>query len=125
MAGWMVIVLVNGLPLPLLIPVLLITGFFSGSMIISFALARESVPRHLSGTVSGVINMGVMIGPMVLQPAVGWVLDRMWGGEMAAGVPVYSLTAYRSGFALMLAWIVISFVLLLLTRETGCRQVVE
>jgi MFS family permease len=94
-------------------------------MIISFAFVKESVPAHLSGTVSGVINMGVMIGPMVLQPAVGWVLDRMWTGTMAAGVRVYPIVAYRAGFALMLAWIAVSFLLLLFTRETGCRQTVE
>ena len=62
---------------------------------------------------------------MVLQPAVGWVLDRMWTGDMEAGVRVYGVTAYRSGFSLMLVWIVVSFILLLFTRETGCRQVVE
>jgi len=123
--GWVVIVLANDISLILLVPVLLITGFSSGCMIISFAFAKESVPTHLSGTVSGVINMGVMIGPMVLQPAVGWVLDRMWTGDMAAGVRVYSVAAYRSGFTLMLAWIAVSFILLLFIRETGCRQVVQ
>ena len=124
-AGWVVIVLVKDVALTLLVPVLLITGFSSGCMIISFAFVKESVPTHLSGTASGVINMGLMTGPMVLQPAVGWVLDRMWTGDMVAGLRVYSVTAYRSGFSLMLAWIAISFILLLFTRETGCRQVVE
>jgi uncharacterized membrane protein len=33
--------------------------------------------------------------------------------------------AYRNGFSLMLAWVVLSLVLLLFTRETGCRQVEE
>jgi MFS family permease len=93
--------------------------------IVGCVLTKESVPTHLAGTVSGVINMGVMIGPMVLQPAVGWVLDRMWTGTMAAGVRVYPVAAYRDGFALMLAWITVSLVLLLFTRETGCRQTVE
>jgi MFS family permease len=100
----------------------LITGFSSGCMILSFAFAKESVPSHLAGTVSGVINMGVMMGPMFLQPAVGWVLDRMWTGESLMGVRLYDIAAYRSGFGLMLAWITISFFLLLCTEETGCRQ---
>jgi len=124
-AGWVMIVLVKNVSLALLVPVLLVTGFASGSMIISFAFVKESVPYRLSGTVSGVINMGVMTGPMILQPAVGWVLDRMWSGDLVAGVRVYDVAAYRSGFALMLAWITVSFVLLVFTRETGCRQMVE
>jgi hypothetical protein len=102
-----------------------ITGFFSGSMMICFAFAKESVPTQLSGTVSGVINMGVMSGPMILQPAVGWVLDRLWAGEVVEGVRAYSLSAYRGGFSLMLAWILCSFLLLLFTKETGCRQMLR
>ncbi len=124
-AGWAVIVLVENISLVNLVPVLLVTGFASGCMIISFAFVKESVPVHLAGTVSGVINMGVMMGPMVLQPVVGKVLDRMWGGELHMGVRVYDIAAYRSGFSLMLVWLVLSFILLLFTKETGCRQVVE
>ena len=122
-AGWAVILLANDISLTILIPIMLITGFSSGCMIISFAFVKESVPVHLSGTVAGVINMGVMLGPMVLQPAVGLLLDRMWKGEIEAGVRVYGVTAYRGGFALMWAWIAISFILLMFTLETGCRQV--
>jgi hypothetical protein len=56
---------------------------------------------------------------------VGWVLDRMWTGDSQMGVRVYDAAAYRSGFGLMLAWIAVSFILLLFTRETGCKQIVE
>ena len=86
---------------------------------------KESVPIRLSGTVSGVINMGVMTGPMILQPAVGLVLDNLWHGDLSKGVRVYDAAAYRSGFSIMLAWIVISFILLIFTRETNCQQMVE
>lgn len=124
-AGWAIIILVPSLTLTILVPVLLVTGFASGSMIISFAFVKESVPIHLAGTVSGVINMGVMMGPMILQPAVGYVLDLMWKGDVQMGIRIYDAAAYRSGFGLMLSWITLSFILLLLTRETGCRQIVE
>ena len=122
--GWMTITLMEKLPLGLLIPILVITGFASGSMIISFAFVKESVPIRLSGTVAGVVNMGVMTGPMILQPAVGLVLDKMWGGDLLNGVRIYDAVAYRSGFAIMLAWIGISFLLLFFTRETRCQQMV-
>ncbi|MGB3221404.1 MAG: MFS transporter [Desulforhopalus sp.] len=124
-AGWATIVLVRDISLMQLIPILLITGFASGCMIISFAFAKESVPIYLAGTVSGVINMGVMMGPMILQPAVGWVLDRMWSGGLHMGFRVYDVAAYRSGFGLMLTWIALSLLLLIFTQETRCRQRVE
>lgn len=125
LGGWAAIIWAGQLSMVLLVPLLLVTGFFSGSMIISFAFVKESVPPQLAGTASGIVNMGVMTGPMVLQPAVGWVLDRMWTGEMVAGVRIYDAGAYRSGFTLMLMWIGISFLLLWFTRETGCRQMVR
>ncbi len=124
-AGWAIIVLYKDITLTQLVPVLLITGFSSGCMIISFAFVKESVPAHLAGTVSGVINMGVMMGPMILQPAVGLVLDHMWTGEIIQGVRVYDSIAYRNGFGLMLVWLTISFISLLFTKESGCKQMTE
>ena len=120
--GWSLIIYYPSLPVAWMIALLLIVGFASGSMIIGFAFAKESVPSQLAGTVSGITNMGVMMGPTLLQPAVGWVLDRCWHGEMLADVRIYSLDAYRAGFSLMIAWSALAFVLSLFTRETHCRQ---
>ncbi|MBE0616551.1 MAG: MFS transporter [Proteobacteria bacterium] len=120
--SWSLLILVPGLPTAALYSALVVAGLASGGMIIGFAFAKESVPSHLAGTVSGLVNMGVMTGPMVLQPAVGWVLDSRWDGATQNGVRAYAWTAYRAGFALMLAWAVLALVLLLFTRETHCRQ---
>jgi MFS family permease len=120
--GWLVVVYVPGLPVWLLVLVLVVVGFFSGCMIVGFAFAKESVPISLAGTVSGVVNSGVMSGPMLLQPAVGWMLDRMWQGQEQAGVRVYDLPAYQAGFNLMLAWASLAALLILFSRDTHCRQ---
>lgn len=118
---WFIILFSARLPLPLLTVVMLIGGFFSGCMIIGFAYGKESVPVHLSGTVSGVLNMGTMTGPMVLQPAVGWILDRNWSGQTLDGIHIYGLSAYRSGFTLMIGWAALSYLLLFFTREPRRR----
>ena len=120
--GWTVILFIPDLPILLLAIMLVITGFASGCMIISFAFAKESVPAHLAGTVNGVINMGVMSGPTLLQPAVGWMLDLNWDGALLQGVRIYDLAAYRAGFLLMLVWALLSLALLFFTRETRCTQ---
>ena len=119
---WGLVVLMPTLPIIGLITLLLIAGFSSGSMIIGFAYAKESVPTKLAGTVSGVVNMGVMMGPMILQPAVGWMLDRGWQNEQLEGVRIYNISAYQSGFLLMLGWVLLAFILILLTKETGAKQ---
>ncbi|MCZ7565924.1 MAG: MFS transporter [Burkholderiales bacterium] len=120
--GWIVVLQFGGLPLPVLVGVLALTGVASGAVMVSFAFAKESVPAHLAGTVSGVINMGNMLGGLIMQPAVGWILDRHWDGALVNGARVYSFDAFRSGFSLMLVWIFLSVVAALATRETHCRQ---
>jgi MFS family permease len=120
--GWGVVLFVPGLPLWLLATVITIVGFASGVMIIGFAFAKESVPPALAGTVSGVCNMGVMMGPMILQPAMGLVLDRYWKGVLESGIRIYGLGAYRAAFVLMMGWSILAIVLVAFTTETRCRQ---
>ncbi len=120
--GWTAMLFSPGLSIGWLTALSLLVGFASGSMIIGFAFVKESVPPSLAGTVSGVCNMGVMLGPMVLQPAIGWILDRNWMGRMAGGVRIYDLAAYRWGFILMVAWAISAALLILCAKETHCSQ---
>lgn len=121
--GWIFILFMESLTFYPLAVILWITGFVSGCIIISFAFAMESVPQYLSGTVAGLTNMGVMMGPMILQPVVGKILDLQWAGEMADGVRIYSLQAYEYGFIPMMVWVILSAFLLFFTRETHCKGI--
>lgn len=122
LAGWTPLLLVPALPAWLLFTLVVITGFASGCGIICFAFVKESVPSGLAGTVSGVCNMGSMMGPILLQPALGWMLDRHWQGTMAGGARIYDLAAYRSGFCLLVAFALLSTLLIGFATETRCRQ---
>ena len=122
--GWSGLIFLPQLPLPVLTLLIIIIGAASGCMVLSFAYSKESIPPYLAGTVSGMVNTGVMLGPMLLQPGVGWMLDGQWQGQMLDGVRIYGLSAYQAGFSLMLAWAGLAFVLVLLTQETNCQQVV-
>jgi len=121
LAGWSAFVFLPPLPLPALLALLIVLGFCSGNIIIGFAFIKESVPARLTGTASGLINTGVMMGAMVLQPAVGWMLDRHWQGAQEGGVRLYDLAAYQTGFALLLGWVAVSLILISLSRETYCK----
>jgi MFS family permease len=76
----------------------IIVGLANGVVILGFAFAKESVPPQFAGTASGIYNMGSILGAMILQPAIGWLLDRNWQGNIAGGVRIYDLAAYRLGF---------------------------
>ena len=119
--GWAAIVFLK-LPLWAMVVLLVPTGFASGNIIIGFAWAKESVPPRLVGTAAGFCNMGPLIGGMLLQPAVGWVLDMRWNGLLVDGVRVYSAEAYRDGFALMFCAVVAAAIIITFARESHCQQ---
>lgn len=121
-AGWCAALLLPDVPLPLLVVLLGFTGCASAAAMVGFAIAKESAPAELAGTAGGIANMGNMLGGMIMQPAVGWMLDRHWAGMLANGVRVYDFGAYRAGFTLMLAWLAAALLLLVFVRETHCRQ---
>jgi MFS family permease len=121
MALWAIVVFVPNLPRALLVALLLAVALAAGAFILTFAFARESAPARLAGTVSGIANMGVMLGGMLMQPLVGLVLDSRWTGRLADGVRVHDFAAWQAGFALTLGWGALALVLLAFTRETYCR----
>jgi nitrate/nitrite transporter NarK len=121
LALWSVVILFPALPRAALVAVLIALSIASGTFILTFAFAKESVPAHLGGTASGIANMGVMCGGMLMQPLVGVMLDRHWNGTVAEGARIYDFAAYRWGFSLMLAWGVLALVLVAFTRESHCR----
>ena len=75
------------------------------------------------GTMTGTVNMGNMLGVVLLQPGIGWVLDRYWDGQLVNGAHVYSVAAYHVGFMLLSGWAVLSVLLIAMTRETYCKPV--
>src|SRR5205823_14076228 len=97
--GWSVMFY---LPLPLAVftGVAATTSFACGAVVVAFAFAKESVPVRFLGTISGAVNVGNMLGPTLLQPAIGRVLDARWSGTIASGVRVYSAEAVQAAFVL-------------------------
>ncbi len=119
---WAALIYERAWSYPLLCALLVAIGFFTGCFIISFAFAKESGPARLAGTVSGISNMGVIQGPMYMQPLVGLILDRHWNGAMVGGKRVFEFASYQQGFSLILIWGVLALVLLIFTKETYCKQ---
>jgi hypothetical protein len=94
-----------GLPLWLFVVIAGLTSFACGAVILGFAFAKESVPVQFLGTISGAINVGNMIGPTLLQPAIGWTLDQRWSGQMANGLRVTPSATTRAGLSLIVGWL--------------------
>jgi MFS family permease len=121
-AGWATMFYVTALPLSVFVGIAALTSVASGAVILGFAYGKESVPVQYLGTVSGAINIGNMIGPTLLQPGIGRILEQHWTGAMANGARVYGVEAFQIAFLLSVGWTLLSCVLSSLTRDTGCRQ---
>jgi sugar phosphate permease len=119
--GWMAMFYAP-LPLAIFTGVAAVTSFACGAVVVAFAFAKESVPVRFLGTISGAVNVGNMLGPTFLQPAIGWVLDRHWSGAFAGGARVYSVDAFHTAFILIASWAVLSCILIAFTKDTACRQ---
>ena len=103
------------------IPVLVLAGFGAGSMVLTFAWAKESVPTRLGGVAVGVMNLGVMIGPLVQQPLLGRVLDAHWAGGLMNGARVYNASAYQLGFTVLYVWVLVSCVALCIAHDSKAK----
>jgi len=120
-AGWIAMFYARDLSLFAFTAVAALTSLASGAVVIGFAYGKESVPVQFLGTISGAVNIGNMIGPMLLQPGIGRVLDWKWSGQLSSGVRVYGVDAFQTAFLLIVAWSVLACLLIGLTRETYCK----
>jgi len=62
---------------------------------------------------------------MILQPAIGWVLDYRWNGALENGVRMYDINAYQSAFVPMIALSFVGALIIAFADETFCQQVNE
>ncbi len=120
--GWLAMFYVPGISLTAFTVIAALTSFATGCGIIAFAYARESVPAQHMGTVTATTNIGNMMGNVLLQPGIGLLLDRNWSGATVHGARIYSVGAYQAGFIPIIAWALVSFLCIAVTRETRCRQ---
>lgn len=90
-----------------------IMGLAAPSFTLSWSCAKEVNPPALSGMATSVVNVGAFLGTAILQPLVGWSVDR---AQAAA-----SLAPYRSGIAILLGFSLFGLLAACFIRETHCR----
>ena len=120
--GWIPILYIPDISLWVLVVLFSIVGFASGSIVVGMAFVKESVPIGLAGTVSGIGNMGMEMGPMILQPMIGLLLDFRWDGLLENDVPIYNLSAYHLAFLTMIILSISGPFLTIFAKETFCKH---
>jgi MFS family permease len=120
LSGFLGLGLVPTLPLGAVSILLWVTAFGGGSMVLGFGYVRESVPHHLGATAVGIVNLGVMVGPLVQQPLLGAILDRYAAAEGITGS--YSAAGMTVCMLVLAAWVGTSILSLATSRETHAKS---
>lgn len=97
-------------------------GAGGSSMTVCFGSVKELNDVNYSSTSLGLMNMCIVGSGAVMQPLIGWLLDRGWNGDLLDGARVYPATAYTDAFVSLLILNLAALVAGLLLRETYCRQ---
>jgi predicted MFS family arabinose efflux permease len=98
-------------------------GLVTAGFTLSWASAKEVNPPQLSGMATSVVNVGIFLGPAILQPVVGWLMERTWDGRIESGVRIYSAGDWRNGMLLIVLAAAAGWVATLFVKETGCRNI--
>ncbi len=97
-------------------------GLCAPSFTLSWACAKEVNPHALSGMATSVVNLGGFLGTAIMQPLVGWAIDRAHAGIHAGtGNAPPGLGDYQAGIAILLGFSAMGLIATLFVRETYCR----
>ncbi len=105
------------LPAVLLYTVSFFIGFGTPGNVLTFSMAREASPPGYTGLVTAMVNMGVFVGMVILQPLFGYILDLGWDGLMRNGARIYTLEAYQTGFLICFLFGLMALVATLVYKE--------
>ncbi len=98
----------------------LVMGLCAPSFTLSWACAKEVNPHALSGMATSVVNIGGFLGTAIMQPLVGWAIDR---AHATSGDVAFGLSHYQAGIGILLGFSLLGLVATLFIRETYCRYV--
>jgi sugar phosphate permease len=118
---WLPLLFALPLPPALGYPLFFLMGLSGASFTLTWACVKEVNPHALSGMATSVANTGAFLGTGILQPWVGWAIDR---AVQARNIGT-SLTQadYQTGMWILFAFVALGFVATLYIRETYCRYV--
>jgi MFS family permease len=91
----------------------LVAGIASGAAMLPYTIIKETNPRELAGTATGVISFVVFTLSAAVGPVFGWILQHSSGGEQMA------LEHYQTTFQPLLWGIGLAVALTFALKETG------
>ncbi|MFT4650314.1 MAG: MFS family permease [Polaribacter sp.] len=99
-----------------------LTGAGGCTMTAGFSSVRELNRPDFSSTALGLMNMFIVGAGAVVQPLIGWLLDKNWNGSLVEGGRVYSEQAFTTAFISLLVLTSLAFIGTFFLQETYGKQ---
>ena len=97
---------------------LFLIGFFSGSLIFAYILARANVSAEIVSFTQGVIVLFQNLIAAIVLEGIGWILHReSHPGKSAAGILAIPLHQYRIAFSILLICFALGFIAIQFIHE--------
>lgn len=118
----LVMLYVPQLPWTIMLISLFFFGVAASSQSVTFGVVQDNNPLSVAGTAVGFNNMAVILGGVLFQPLVGFLLKARWDGSIINGLPFYNLENYRTALILLpICSIVGILASVFLVKETHCK----
>jgi MFS family permease len=114
------IIFLDSVSVPTMMILFFLLGLVTSVQILGYPIVAESNPKSLTATAVSVVSIATISGGAIFQPLFGWIMDQHWQGVMSNGVHIYNLYAFREAMLIMPIGFVISFIAILLLKETHC-----
>lgn len=120
-----VVLYAGAIPYWAMMTALFFLGCSAAGQVITFGLVLDNHHDRVMGAAVGFNNMAVILGGILFQPLVGYIVQWRWDAHPVyhAGVPWYGLADFRASLLL----IPLCFVVALIVnhwgiKETGCQR---
>lgn len=120
-ASWLPLMLGWPLAPPASYALFALMGFSAAGFTMSWACAKEVNAPQYAGIATSFVNLAIFLGPALLQPLVGWVLD--FGRDATQAAAGYDPAAWRRGIGVMFAFALLGLVSACAVRETRARNI--
>ena len=97
--------------------VMIVAGIFLAGELLSYSLAIDLNKFEAKGSAVAFTNFIVFIGASISQPLVGYILDSLWEGRIAQGVPLYSIENFKIALLTFPISLILCLLVTLLIRE--------
>lgn len=97
-------------------------GVFSGTEIIVFAMARETINLTLSGTAFAFTNFIVTLGGVIFQPLVGALLDTFGDAGIIGGEHIYTVVDYQVALSVLPLSLMLVMILTFFVKDGAARE---